>query len=242
MDDFAGYGRRLGAVVPDGDLIGVYVHGSAVLGGFSRARSDVDVLVVVARPMDATAQEALGKALAGAAIPCPGTALELSVITAATAASLDDCPFEVHIGVTPAETQVMSGAGHDGDGDLVLYAEVCRRAGLTAVGRPAAEVFGRVVHERLIDAIVGELGWGLTHAPYGYAVLNACRARRFAVDGTLRSKVDGGQWYLDRHPGDPVVLAALRCHTGDTDVTPPEPTAVESFVADSIRLVGRTAR
>ena len=29
-------------------------------------------------------------------------------------------------------------------------------------------------------------------------MLNACRAQKFAVDGTLVSKVDGGEWVLAR--------------------------------------------
>jgi Domain of unknown function (DUF4111) len=32
-------------------------------------------------------------------------------------------------------------------------------------------------------------------------VLNACRAWRFAVDGALVSKIDGGQWALGRTHG-----------------------------------------
>ena len=95
MIDFVGYGNRLAAVVDErvgaGGLVGVYVHGSAVLGGFRPERSDVDVLVVVANPVPADRQAALGAALLAAAYPCPGIGLELSVITAATAADLGDC-------------------------------------------------------------------------------------------------------------------------------------------------------
>ena len=49
----------------------------------------------------------------------------------------------------------------------------------------------------------------MSSAPFEYAVLNACRALLFATDGTLRSKVAGGEWYLAVHPGDEVVRAAL---------------------------------
>ena len=43
-----------------------------------------------------------------------------------------------------------------------------------------------------------ELRWGAERAPGEYAVLNACRAWRFAVDGALVSKIEGGQWALGR--------------------------------------------
>ncbi len=42
-----------------------------------------------------------------------------------------------------------------------------------------------------------------------YAVLNACRAVRFATDGVLCSKLDGGQWMLARRSEEPVIQQAL---------------------------------
>ncbi len=238
MIDFVGYGRRLAAVVDEcvgaGVLVGVYVHGSAVLGGFRPERSDVDVLVVIAYPVPPDRQAALGAALLAAAYPCPGIGLELSVITAATAADLGDCPFEVHIG-TP--DHVVIGTGHEGDDDLILYAEVCRRSGLAVVGPAPASVFGAVSRPRLVTAMLAELAWGASSAPFEYAVLNACRALRFAADGTLRSKVSGGEWYLARHPDKSVVRAALAHQRGD-DVPEPSRDDVTAFVAAAQRQIG----
>jgi hypothetical protein len=238
VDPIIGYGRRLGAVFPDGDLVGVYVHGSVALGGFSPARSDVDVLVVTRHGYDEGEQKAIGDALRRNAEPCPGQALELSVITAATARDLGGCPFEVHVG----GGDVMIGAGHPGDGDLVLYAEVCRRSAVVAVGAPPGEVFGRVPVERLRAAIRTELAWGLREAPFEYAVTNACRARRFAVDGALVSKLDGTFWYLDQHPGDPVALAAYLAQIGEPVLRTPAPDEVADFVRRAIDLLDAAGR
>jgi streptomycin 3"-adenylyltransferase len=224
------YGRRLGAVFPDGDLVGVYVHGSIALGGFRPDRSDVDVLVVTRWTYGEADQRGIGDALLRNADPCPGTGLEVSVITEATARDLGGCPFEVHVG----DGTVVTGAGHPGDPDLILYAEVCRRSAVVAIGAPAGGVFGRVDPGRLRAAIRAELVWGLGNAPFEYAVLNACRARRFAVDGALTSKVDGGAWYLDQHPADPVVLPAYRLQTGEPDGPPPPAEAVAEFVERTI--------
>jgi predicted nucleotidyltransferase len=242
MIDFVGYGNRLAAVVDEcvgaGGLVGVYVHGSAVLGGFRPERSDVDVLVVVANPGPADRQAALGAALLAAAYPCPGTGLELSVITAATAADLGDCPFEVHLG--PPD-EVVIGAGHPGDDDLILYAEVCRRSGLAVVGPAPASVFGAVPRPRLVTAMQAELEWGVSSASFAYAVLNACRALRFAADGTLRSKVAGGEWYLAGHPDDEVVRAALARQRGDASIEP-SPDDVLAFVDAARRRIGQASR
>jgi hypothetical protein len=239
VDAITAYGRRLGAVFPDGDLVGVYVHGSVALGGFRPERSDVDVIVVTRWTYGEVDQRAIGEALLRNADPCPGTGLELSVITEATARDLGDCRFEVHVG--DGSRGVVTGAGHPGDTDLILYAEVCRRSAVVAIGAPAAEVFGRVPGDRLRAAIRAELEWGVREAPFEYAVLNACRARRFAVDGALTSKVDGGAWYLDQHPGDPVVIPAYRVQTGEPDVAPPPADAVAEFVARAVARIGAGA-
>jgi len=225
MIDIHGYGRRLATAI-DG-LVGLYVHGSLALGGFRPERSDVDVLAVVESPMSAERQSALGRELLAVADPCPGTGLEMSVITASTASNLGDCPFEVHV-ATPAT--VTAGAGHPGDPDLVLYAEVCRRSGIVVTGPPTEAVFGHVRRGRLIDSMLAELEWGLASAPFEYAVLNACRALLFAVDGSLRSKVDGGEWYLASRAGDPIVSAALARQLGDDLGHEPPRAAVEAFV------------
>ncbi|MFF9346310.1 aminoglycoside adenylyltransferase domain-containing protein [Streptomyces sp. NPDC014734] len=211
------------------DLVGVYVHGSAVLGGFRAARSDVDVLAVVVESATRAGQQAMGEAVAETAARCPGTGLELSVITAATAANLGSCPFEVHIRTSATETAVIPGAGHAGDADLVLHCAVCREHALAVSGPPAAEVFGPVPADRVGAAMVSELRWALDHASATYAVLNACRALRFADDGQLCSKLDGGRWYLDRC-GDHEVVAAAIAHQRDGR-TGPTTHAAAAFVA-----------
>ncbi|MFB7917195.1 aminoglycoside adenylyltransferase domain-containing protein [Streptomyces sp. NPDC056061] len=217
------------------DLVGVYLHGSAVLGGFHGARSDVDVLAVVAEPGTEADQQAMGAAVTEVEARCPGTGLEMSVITAATAADLGSCPFEVHIRTTAAETVVIPGAGHAGDTDLVLHSTVCREHALAVCGPPAPAVFGPVPADRVGAAMVGELRWALDHATPTYGVLNACRALRFADDGRLCSKLDGGRWYLTRH-GDDAVVAAAVAHQRDGHAGPTTPAAAAFVAAACDRL------
>ncbi|MFD5315728.1 aminoglycoside adenylyltransferase domain-containing protein [Streptomyces sp. NPDC127098] len=196
------------------DLVGVYLHGSAVLGGFDPARSDVDVLAVVAGPEGESAQRRTGEAIAATGARCPGAGLELSVLTAATARELGDCPFEVHVNTTGAEPVIVPGAGAGGDPDLVLHAAVCREFGRAVLGPPPGEVFGRPPRQRILAAMVADLRWAIDGGHAAYAVLNACRAARFAEEGRICSKLDGAHWYLARHPDDATVTAALARHLG----------------------------
>ena len=236
--DVLRYVRRLVAVVAAmrPDLVGVYLHGSAALGAFDPAGSDVDVLVVVGEPSTEADQRRLGEVLFATAEPCPGTGLELSVVTAATAATLGTCPFEVHVATHPDEREIVVGAGHPGDPDLVLHVAVCREHAIAVSGPPPAQVFGAVPRERVLAALVTELRWGIAHGPGPYAVLNACRAVRFAADGTLCSKVAGGDWYLARHPGHPVVVAALSDQR--RGARPALTPAAVRFVTDAITRLG----
>ncbi|MDG6102897.1 DUF4111 domain-containing protein [Dactylosporangium aurantiacum] len=205
--------------------VGVYLHGSAALGGFRAGTSDVDILAVVPGPVavpgaDPGAAVRLGERLA--AVPgCPGSGLELSVITAATAADLGSCPFEVHVATTDAPARIVAGDGHPGDPDLVLHATVCREHAVAVTGPPPPAVFAPVPRERVLAAMVEELRWAsLRHATV-YAVLNACRAARYAEEGTLCSKLAGGEWFLRRHGPTPVVGAALTAQRHGLELPPP---------------------
>ena len=78
--------RVLQARLGDG-LVGAYLHGSAVLGGWHPDRSDIDVLAVCAVPVDPRALDELAAAVAVVALPCPvASGLEFGLVTAASAA------------------------------------------------------------------------------------------------------------------------------------------------------------
>ncbi|MCX4734362.1 aminoglycoside adenylyltransferase domain-containing protein [Streptomyces sp. NBC_01363] len=206
-----GYAADVASVLASlrSDLVGVYLHGSAVLGGFHSSRSDIDVLAVVEESGTAAAQQAMGEAIAATARQCPGTGLEMSVITAATASVLGACLFEVHINTTVDETEIVTGAGGSGDPDLILHSAVCRSHAISVLGPMPARTFGPVPRDRILAAMVGDLQWALDRGSAAYAVLNACRAIRFAEEGRLCSKLDGAEWYTARHPDEAVVTAAM---------------------------------
>jgi hypothetical protein len=184
-------------------LVGVYLHGSAVLGGFDTRRSDVDILVVCESRMTTIEQSAAAERLSCERLPCPAHGLELSIVTLSVAQHPRAQPaFELHVTTAPEDTKVIDGHHREGDPDLVLHFAVCHRAGrLLGPGRPAPEVFAPVADNLVLPQLASELRWSTEHAPGEYAVLNACRAWRFAVDGALVSKIDGGRWALGRMSG-----------------------------------------
>lgn len=189
-------------------LVGTYLHGSAVLGGFDARRSDLDVLAVCRRPTEPDVRAPLGELLAASGPRCPAAGLEFSLVAERTVRHPAAAPaFELHVTTALGDAKVVDGHGHDGDPDLVLHLAVCHEAGRALdAGPPAAHLFAPVPRDLVLAQLAAELTWGVEHGTPEYAVLNACRAWRYAVGGTLVSKLDGARW------------AARRCDSGDADL------------------------
>jgi predicted nucleotidyltransferase len=224
-------------------LVGVYVHGSIVLGGFNRQRSDVDVLVLCGGRMTRPQKAALGAALQDDALPCPAKGLELSVVRRDVARHPSSRPpFEFHVTTAPEDNKCLDGAARTGDPDLVLHFAVCRSSGrLIGCGPRAKEIFAEVPPSLVFNQILRELEWSADEVPNEYAVLNACRAWKFAEDGTLVSKLEGGDWVLSRGvsaKGRILVNAALMLQRNQ-QASPLDPDEVRRFV---FAVLGRLRR
>jgi hypothetical protein len=192
-----------------GRLRAAYLHGSAVLGGWTPGRSDVDVLFVAEDGLGEPETAAAAAVLAAPEPACPGTGLECSVVTVSQAASPQPpWPFLLHVADAGSggKPRIVSGSGHPGDPDLLMHYAVCREAGLPVSGPPAPDLIGSVPRPVILGYLAGELGWAAAHATEAYAVLNACRAMVFLADGRIVSKVAGGSIALDRGLGPRALL------------------------------------
>jgi hypothetical protein len=126
-------------------LVGVYLRGSAALGGFTSA-SDLDVLVIADGPIPIAA---VGQRLLGAVTEFP---LELSIVTgAATAVPAPPFPFVVHV-ASPDRVVADDGGG---DADLIAHFAVCRVSGVALSG--PVEVIGPIDRHRLLAYLAHEL-------------------------------------------------------------------------------------
>jgi hypothetical protein len=232
----AGLARVLGPA-----LVGVYLHGSAVLGGWEPTQSDVDLLVVSARPLDRREKQVIGARLQHPSLSCPGAGLELSVVTAAVAADPPWLPpWELHV-TTGREVKVEDGTGHPGDSDLVLYFAVCHRAGIAVAGPPPAEVFAEPPRDWLLERSAGELRWAVEHGTsFAYRVLTSCRAWRLLDEDVLDSKVGAGEWARPLLSDPGVVDAALAAQRGlaAMPVAAADLAAADRFVAAVLERFG----
>jgi Domain of unknown function (DUF4111) len=211
-------------------LVGLYLHGSGALGGWSAERSDVDLLGVVARRLGRRAKQAAAARLLHPALACPARrGLELSLVTAAVAAAPPPRPpFELHVSTAPPAPTSHLGGPSATDPDLLLHLAVCRRSGVTVSGPPPAEVLAEPPRAWLLERAAEELRWTVRHGSFADRVLNACRAWRLLEDGELGSKVDGGDWARGRVADPAVVDAALAAQRGPA---PMPDAAADRFVA-----------
>lgn len=95
-----------------------------------------------------------------------------------------------------------------------MHFAVCRERGRAVLGPPPEEVFAPIPRRWLLRALADEMAWAEEHAPPEYRVLNACRSWRYAVEGAIGSKVEGGEWARDRMSNPGLIGEALALQRG----------------------------
>jgi hypothetical protein len=217
------------------DAVGIYLHGSLAMHCFYRAKSDVDVLVVVPDRLTGAERRQAARALAqrSGRRPMPGD-LELSVLTVAQAAQHHHPrAFEVHYSAAWTGDILADRVDYEADRvdpDLAAHLTVVRERGAVVSGPQPAEVFAPIPHDDYLAAVQADLRDvlfedRLLSAPY-YGVLNACRilATLQLGPGTVLSKEEGAAWAHEVLPAVhlPLVEQALRCYRSARRVTPAE--------------------
>ena len=235
------YARHLAEQVDrtlPGDVVGLYFHGSAALGGWNPARSDVDVLVVV-NDGARSAADRLPRLLVDSARTAPGTGLECSVVTLAEAQHpRSPWPFLLHVVGERHDVRIVYGRDTPGDKDLLIHYLISRHRGWAVVGPPPAQVFGEVSEDAVRVYLAGELRWGLDHAGLAHALLNACRCAFYAENQAILSKVEAGRAARGRRLGPQREIArALAVQEGFADDEP-----LPDVAADWVRSIADLLR
>lgn len=196
-------------------LVGVYLHGSAVLGDFRPTSSDLDVLLLIRDRTSRRDLEQMARVLASSD-RCPGVGLEATVVEESMAAvPAAPWPYRVHVTTERAHLRTILCDPGRGDSDLILHYAVVRESGWAAHGPPPTEVIGPVAGHVVTRQLAAELRWAVDNASESYTVLNACRALHFSVQKVLSSKTAGGMWALERGIEPELVAGALQARECD---------------------------
>ena len=217
------------------DLVGLYLHGSATLGDYDPARSDIDLLAVCEAPLTARVRDDIAARIGREALPCPAQAgLEFSLITRAAALDTSPAPaYELH--GWDADGRLHADNGH-GDPDLPRHFALVRDTGLAVAGPPAADVFRAVGRAELLALAHAELAWAAANASPGTQVLTACRAWCLAEEGRVRSKRDAAEWAITHSAPRRLVTEVLADHIAARP-SRPDRAAVAAFTAAVLKRV-----
>jgi hypothetical protein len=226
------------------DLVGAYGAGSLALSAYDPARSDVDVALVSAGPLDPDRKRALVARLRHEVLPCPARGLELVAYRRDVAASGTPEPgFEVELNTgsrmdfratyDPADRPVADGLFWYG-----LDRSILHQSGRTLLGPPASAIFADLAPADLRRLLVDALGWWMAiPTPAGDepaagtedAVLGACRSLVRVRDGVWLSKGDAGARLVTAgDPAAPLIARALAARRGGP---PPSGPAARAFQA-----------
>ena len=186
------------------NLVGIYLHGSAVMGCFHEKKSDIDLLIVVKNeiPKEVKLQYMdMVVALNGEA---PEKGLELSLVREEVCKPfVYPTPFELHFSIAhlkwyqsnPEEyVEKMKGT----DKDLAAHFTIIYHRGETLYGKEIASVFGEVSSEDYMDSIWNDIAEAQEEIADNamYIILNLCRVLAYKKEGLILSKQEGGEWGL----------------------------------------------
>ncbi len=191
-----------------GNLVGVYLHGSAAMGCYNPAVSDLDFIVVVRELLSDATRRAFMEAVVDLDLRTPGKGIEMSVVTARACKPFAyPTPFELHYSRRhtawyrrdPADClEKLRGT----DADLAAHFTVIRGRGACLCGAPIDAVFGPVPTADYVDSILGDIRGAeeeIAENPM-YLILNLARVLAFLEAVTTLSKREGGEWALAHAP------------------------------------------
>ena len=202
------------------NLVGVYLHGSAVMGCYQPKKSDLDFMVVVKENMTDADKRAFLDSIVMLDAAGPAKGIEMSIVTR------DVCdpfvyptPFILHYSRMhtawyrrdPEDyIRKMNGT----DSDLAAHFSVIRGRGVCLYGLPIAEVFGEVPEEDYLDAMWEDISGAeeeITENPM-YLILNLPRVLAWLKEKKVLSKKEGGEWGLGSLPEayHPLLRSALK--------------------------------
>jgi predicted nucleotidyltransferase len=219
------------------ELVGVYLYGSAVTGGFDPALSDLDLLVVIdsdARLLDLSRIEAVHDRLARRHADWAHR-LDIAYVGSATLSTFRSGGTVASISHEDALQLYDDADGWLQTWYLVQYADA------PILGPPVAEVIPPIERREFVNAvardaerIVRRVETDQRSGVVAYTLLTLCRVLRALDDDAITSKEDAASWLADRMPQATWILdeaLAVRASGGRRPFDTAARTAVLALIA-----------
>ena len=223
-----GFVKRSEEILGD-NLVGVYLHGSLVMGCFNPQKSDIDLIVVVDEPLSDSVKRAYMDMTVGANVCGPAKGIEMSIVLRRVCRPfVYPTPFELHFSAghlawyreDPDDyIRRMNGT----DKDLAAHFTVISKRGRCLYGAPVKDVFSEVPACDYMDSLWFDIEGALeeiTEYPM-YLTLNLARVLAYREEGLVLSKKEGGEWALKKMPSEyrTLITDALREYSESAEVS-----------------------
>lgn len=210
------------------NLVGVYLHGSLVMGCFNPQKSDIDLIIVVEQPLTDTVKRAYIEMTVEYNALGPAKGIEMSIVLREVCKPfVYPTPYELHFSAGHLEwfeeapdeyIREMNGT----DKDLAAHFTIINKRGRCLYGTPIEDVFAEVPSGDYMDSIwfdVEGAAEEITEYPM-YLILNLARVLAYKQEGLVLSKKEGGDWALGRLPAEyrPLIADALREYSENAEV------------------------
>ena len=210
------------------NLVGVYLHGSSVMGCFNPQKSDIDMIIVVERPLTDPVKRAYMEMVVEYNALGPAKGIEMSVVLREVCKPfVYPTPYELHFSAGHLEwykddpdeyIREMNGT----DKDLAAHFTIINHRGKCLYGAPIEEVFAEVPSCDYMDSIwfdVEGAAEEITEYPM-YLTLNLARVLAYKEEGLVLSKKEGGDWALEHISAEyrPLIADAMREYSEGADI------------------------
>ncbi|WP_283679837.1 aminoglycoside adenylyltransferase domain-containing protein [Lentilactobacillus sp. Marseille-Q4993] len=188
------------------NLVGIYLHGSLVLGGFDD-NSDVDFIAVVNDPLSFEMKKKLMKiTFEDLWSLSPEKGLELHVILSNQAKHITTKPnFEFHFSKYHLKHYLDSPSEyikkmHGFDLDLIAHVKVINQCGVALIGPNPEDVFETVSDLDYWNAVKYDIDFQGQPDNPSNEVLNLCRTLAFLKKGNIYPKIRSAYWVINNYP------------------------------------------
>ena len=210
------------------NLVGVYLHGSSVMGCFNPQKCDIDLIIVAERPLTDADKRAYMEMVVAYNALGPAKGIEMSIVLQKVCNPfVYPTPYELHFSAGHLDwykddpddyIRRMNGT----DKDLAAHFMIINKRGKCLYGAPINEVFSEVPSGDYMDSIwydVQEAAEEITEYPM-YLTLNLARVLAFKKEGLVLSKKEGGEWALEHLPAEyrPLIADAMREYSASADI------------------------
>lgn len=219
------------------NLVGIYLHGSAVMRCFNPDKSDIDLLVVVKEEISREAKKSYMDMIVELNKQAPQKGIEMSIVKECVCNPfVYPTPFELHFSIAHLEWYIANPEDYvekmnGTDKDLAAHATILYHRGQTLYGKEIREVFGEASREDYLDSIwadIAEAKEEIMDNPM-YITLNLCRVLAYCREGLIVSKQEGGEWGLKHMPMPEyrsLITEALEEYQSGKAMNPDEKTAI----------------